>query len=702
MANKLAVSGSRNDVPVRFQRCIIHIGTEKTGSSTIQQFLSQNRKKFAKQGVLYPECTGTHGGTQWAFPALAHPESWKTDIGLFLDARTQETMQAYLAKFEADLAHELESAQKRHTLIISSEHLQSRLGNPKHIETLKAFLSKWADRFEIVVYLRRQDRMAISFYSTKLKSGNDNPPVFPDMPKSGLLYYFNFEKLYQNWSQVFGAAAMKVRIFDQKEMYDHDLISDFCQTTGLNGKGKERPSQFSNTSLTQEASQFLLEANRQMPNIVDGRRNSKRDEFSYDVSRLFPGKYYPTNQNEAQIFQAQFLESNERLRKLAFPDRDKPLFDDDFSDYPEQVPSLPADCSKLVANAIVEWNQHYEDENSRSQILKKAIESLEFMPTGDSQGLNETTVSIKTPPFPTLADRPPLAAEPSGPLVSVVMPSFDQKDFISRSIESVLGQSHTNLELIISDGGSTDGTVELLNEYAKRDSRIRWTSEPDNGPADAINKALSKTRGTLIGWLNSDDLYTSDAISRAVATFSQTTDAIMVYGEGLHINANDEVIDRYPTHPPETGIQGFREGCFICQPTVFFKKTMHRLLGPLDEGFKASFDFDYWLRAFKAFPGRIEMVDEVQALSRLHDACITKNERERVAVEGIRVLSRHLGKAPAQWFYTYMDEVTANPPEGTQPEQLRMHLHEILQKVQAGLSPRDVETARLLIERLGK
>lgn len=103
------------------------------------------------------------------------------------------------------------------------------------------------------------------------------------------------------------------------------------------------------------------------------------------------------------------------------------------------------------------------------------------------------------------------------PLVSLVMPSFNQAEFIAESIGSVFCQNYPNLELVVMDVASTDGTVAVLTELAKNyGAALRRCSEKDTGPTNAINKALRLARGEFIGWLNSDDLYASDAISRAV------------------------------------------------------------------------------------------------------------------------------------------------------------------------------------------
>ena len=246
------------------------------------------------------------------------------------------------------------------------------------------------------------------------------------------------------------------------------------------------------------------------------------------------------------------------------------------------------------------------------------------------------------------------------PLVTVVMPTLNQADFINAAIDSVFGQDYPAIELLVADGGSTDGTLELLKSRQATDSRLRWFSQQDEGPAEAINNALSKARGTIIGWLNSDDLYAPGAVSRAVNCMQLDGGLLMVYGQGQHVNGEGQYLSDYPTLPPSTSIKQFSEGCFICQPTVFFRRTMPLLLGKLDENLKTAFDFDYWLRAFIAFQERIGFVNEVQAYSRLHEACITLRMRRTVALEGMQVLAKYLGHAPKAWLLTYVEELLAS------------------------------------------
>ncbi len=281
------------------------------------------------------------------------------------------------------------------------------------------------------------------------------------------------------------------------------------------------------------------------------------------------------------------------------------------------------------------------------------------------------------------------------PFVSVLMPTLNQVCFINAAIDSVLGQDYPLIELIVADGGSTDGTLDVLKNRQATDARLRWFSQPDNGPAEAINNALSKSRGTIIGWLNSDDLYTEAAISRAVQALQLDSSLLMVYGLGQHVDAAGVYLSNYPTLPPETFIKQFAEGCFICQPTVFFRRTMPVLLGKLDEHLKTAFDFDYWLRAFSAFQNRIGFVNQVQAYSRLHDDCITLKMRRRVTLEGMQVLATYLGSAPKEWLLTYINEVL-NTDEPILPD-VRADIDQLLNETTVFLSTQDVLAVKAYI-----
>ncbi|MFO1337528.1 MAG: glycosyltransferase family 2 protein [Burkholderiaceae bacterium] len=249
------------------------------------------------------------------------------------------------------------------------------------------------------------------------------------------------------------------------------------------------------------------------------------------------------------------------------------------------------------------------------------------------------------------------------PQLSVVMPSMNQAPFLGEAVRSVLQQQGPTTELVVMDGGSEDGSQALLAELgAEFPGRLRWASGPDKGPADAVNQAVRRARAALIGWLNSDDLYVPGAIARAWEHFLRQPRQVMVYGQGDHVDEAGAVIERYPTLPPTASLGAWVDGCHICQPTAFFRRDTFLDLGGLDNGLRASFDYDLWLRMFKAHAGRIGFIDAVQAKSRLHSASITTRFRERVAFEGMQVIRRHLGPAPAHWLLTHVEELCAQHP----------------------------------------
>ena len=243
------------------------------------------------------------------------------------------------------------------------------------------------------------------------------------------------------------------------------------------------------------------------------------------------------------------------------------------------------------------------------------------------------------------------------------MPSLNQAQFLELSIRSVLEQDYQNVELIVIDGLSSDGSVDLLIKLqAEYSERLRWVSQKDSGAAEAINHAISLANGDLIGWLNSDDVYLQGALSRAVACFRKYPAFQMVYGKGAHIDSIGLDLGLYPTRPPSTPLNAFADGSFICQPTVFMRRDALLAVGPLDLSIRTAFDFDLFIRFFKRFPGQIGMVNKLQALSRLHPACMTQKLRNQVAIDGMHVVAKEFGEVPTHWFWTHVEEIFEKHP----------------------------------------
>ena len=339
----------------KIDRCILHIGTEKTGTSSIQGFLAGNRRQLIRQGILYPEAAGLGGGSQWEFVACVQDAPWGTDIGRRLAIADAGDQQRFRDELATQLEAEISGAPAARTLLISSEHMHSRLPGIRQIAKLKSFLDMFAETFEIVLYLRRQDRVSVSTYLHRIRMGQEHPAIFPRGHNGERLYYYDYERLFESWAAVFGEANIKLRLFSADEWHGRDLITDFCEACGIDAAPLARTRPL-NESVTLAAAQFIGELSRQLPRSENASDIATHDGMVALISELFRDNPKPAGRQDAEAFYALFEESNERLRRRALPDRQAPLFDADFSAYPEQVEPLGApDYSEAVAIAVAIW-----------------------------------------------------------------------------------------------------------------------------------------------------------------------------------------------------------------------------------------------------------------------------------------------------------------------------------------------------------
>jgi hypothetical protein len=137
----------------------------------------------------------------------------------------------------------------------------------------------------------------------------------------------------------------------------------------------------------------------------------------------------------------------------------------------------------------------------------------------------------------------------------------------------------------------------------------------------------------------------------------------MVYGHGRHIDFRGDDLGLYPSLPPIHSLKKFLDGCFICQPTVFFRPEVLSQVGFLDESLKTAFDLELWLRIFKKYrTNQLAFINKVLAFSRLHEQCLTKKLRETVALESMQVLKKHVRPVPSHWLMSYFEDLFAKYP----------------------------------------
>ena len=231
----------------------------------------------------------------------------------------------------------------------------------------------------------------------------------------------------------------------------------------------------------------------------------------------------------------------------------------------------------------------------------------------------------------------------SRPRISIVTPSFNHAQIIERTILSVLDQPRDfELEYRVLDGGSKDGTLDILRRY---EDRLEWTSGPDKGQVDAINKGLRAATGDIVGWLNSDDVLMPGALAKVAAAFAAHPTAEWVHGRCEVIDINDRPMRRWISayknfRARRHSLENLLTENYVSQMTTFWRRGVHDQIGYLDESLKLAFDYEFWLRLAKR--GAPVYLEDRIACFRWYETSKSGANYKRQFEEDSEIAARHV------------------------------------------------------------
>ena len=240
---------------------------------------------------------------------------------------------------------------------------------------------------------------------------------------------------------------------------------------------------------------------------------------------------------------------------------------------------------------------------------------------------------------------PALTPLPDQPLISIVVPSYNQAAFIRQTLESCLAQDYRPIEIVVVDGASTDGTVDILRTFAAH-PEVSWTSEPDTGVVEAVNKGLRRARGEICGIQSSDDTYLPGAFAQAVNEFAQHPEMALVYADAVKIVAAGHELARARTGP--FTIENFlSKQTVVLQPAAFFRRSAFLEIG----GWSADFfnaDTECWLRMVLRHPAL--KIDRFWAQRRMHAEQRDRQREKIIASYGRMTLENpEIRNGPWRW-----------------------------------------------------
>ena len=224
------------------------------------------------------------------------------------------------------------------------------------------------------------------------------------------------------------------------------------------------------------------------------------------------------------------------------------------------------------------------------------------------------------------------------PIVSIITPSMNHAAFIEEAIQSIITQNYPKIEYIVMDGGSTDGTIDILKKYS---DKLIWHSEVDQSLYDAVNKGWELSKGEYLGYLNCDDLLCPGAVTTLVQYLSDNRNIPFVYGDFYRIDQRGNIIETYKAREPDLNAL-LRNGNFIFSGSMLFRRSLLGEIGWMDLSYKYSADYDFCVRIAKKFP--MAHISQPIAMFRMHSDSKSQNSKWKMWQETVDISYRHSGK----------------------------------------------------------
>jgi hypothetical protein len=291
----------------------LHIGTEKTGTTSVQKFFRANRELLKRNGILYPTAPGNQNHTGLA--ASAQDAERRGPLRKSLGLKNEADVRRFRTEMMAGLTAELTERPYK-TAFMSGEHCSSRLLDDSEVQWLKDQLSPFFDKMHIVVYIRRQDDYLLSTYSTSVKSGATAPLSFP--PERAIEQRYDHWDMLQRWARVFGRDKVVCRKFERAMLKSGDIVDDVIDIVGIDpALGFERPEDV-NEALDAETLEFLRLFNKFVPRFEGKDLNPSRDNIVPLLSRVSRGPLVTLGEDELDRFMGLFKESNAKVANEYF------------------------------------------------------------------------------------------------------------------------------------------------------------------------------------------------------------------------------------------------------------------------------------------------------------------------------------------------------------------------------------------------